>query len=443
MKYKCLILEDKFKNIDDKLKKNLPLLLDNANVFILYSNEYDKDRCITNSFLDAIKLALDHGLQYVNTIIAPTNIKNRYDCIKYILWFSKNKQELLFDKDSIREKSIWKDLEWGKREKNYNPKGKDPGNVWIPTNDDGKGTITEHVLMDNAAVIKRLLNMSMADNKEAIIEQNKTETVLDLEISLPCKEVASKNIEHKVIFGTSEHMSKISNESVSLVVTSPPYWDLKNYYKKGQIGQEDYTLYLERMNAVWKECIRILNEDGSIWININIRVKDNCPILIPYDYICQLKNQGLYLKNILIWHKSSGIPTSKKNIVDRHEYVLVFTKNKTTKIHVGNYCDYKNQFMNNTNIWNINRKAGSVGKKYIHPAIYPNDLTNRIILNMTKDGDLVCDPFLGSGTTLISCINNNRSFIGYEYNEGFQELIETRIKSDTQSTTSVVFESDK
>lgn len=76
--------------------------------------------------------------------------------------------------------------------------------------------------------------------------------------------------------------------------------------------------------------------------------------------------------------------------------------------------------------WNINRKAGSVGKQFIHPAIYPNDLVSRIIQITTYENDKVLDPFLGSGTTLITAIQTGRNCIGYEYNEGFKELINSR-----------------
>ena len=81
----------------------------------------------------------------------------------------------------------------------------------------------------------------------------------------------------------------------------------------------------------------------------------------------------------------------------------------------GNYgIDYKNKIISHKLFWNINRKAGSVGKNTIHPAIFPTELINRICIISTNKGDLVVDPFLGSGTSLIASINNCRNFIGYE-----------------------------
>ena len=114
--------------------------------------------------------------------------------------------------------------------------------------------------------------------------------------------------------------------------------------------------------------------------------------------------------------------------MDRHEYVLVFSKSEKLNINsrICDFSDYKNEKINGGLFWNINRKAGSVGKQFIHPAIYPNDLVSRIIQVTTCENDMVLDPFLGSGTTLISAILAGRNCIGYEYNEGFQELITSR-----------------
>ena len=97
---------------------------------------------------------------------------------------------------------------------------------------------------------------------------------------------------------------------------------------------------------------------------------------------------------------------------------------------ITSFADYKNKKINGGLFWNINRKAGSVGKQFIHPAIYPNELVKRIVLSCTQEKQVVLDPFLGSGTTLIASILANRSCYGYEYNEGFKDLINNRIKTD-------------
>lgn len=145
-------------------------------------------------------------------------------------------------------------------------------------------------------------------------------------LSGPSNRAPRKKTYGEVIWGTSENMSAIKKGSIDIVVTSPPYWDLKDYFKKGQIGQETYQAYLDRLNKVWKGCYEKLSDDGTFWLNINIRVKNNSVFLISRDFVQQCKRIGFHYNGVLIWHKSSGIPTHDKNIVDRHEYVLVFSK---------------------------------------------------------------------------------------------------------------------
>jgi len=199
-------------------------------------------------------------------------------------------------------------------------------------------------------------------------------------------------------------MDEIENGTIKTIVTSPPYWNLKDYYKLGQIGQESYDVYLNRMKSVFQECFKKLSDKGSLWININIRIKHGKVIPIQYDFVNICKKIGFYYKGILIWHKSSGIPTSDKNIVDRHEYILLLTKNADFQInnyYNSSFGDYKNYEINGGAFWNINRKAGSVGKRFIHPAIYPNELVNRIIKLSTNEGDFVLDPFFEISITIV------------------------------------------
>lgn len=453
--YGTIIINDIIPNSIELLKSYNDKLDITGNIFVLVRNEVDELGDVSNDFLDVIEAADKMNYLYINTIVAPTEeitSSNLPDNVLYIVWLSKNKNHF-FNKDIIRESHIWKDVEWGKRAKNYNPMGKDPGNVWIPTKDDGKANITEHILLDLSAIINRLNSCSSQVGLDTVYITSKDTSNLNLDNTISIihttnnsvpqntlsKVVYNKpqintpnNITGTVIWGTSEKMDNISDGSINVVITSPPYWDLKDYFKKGQIGQESYKTYLKRLYKVWEGCYKKLSPDGSLWLNINIRTKNGKVILIPRDLVLQCKKIGFHYKGILIWHKSSGIPTHDKNIVDRHEYVLVFSKSKTLKINstISDYKDYKNEKINGGLFWNINRKAGSVGKHFIHPAIYPNGLVSRIVKITTTVNDTVLDPFLGSGTTLIASVLEGRNCIGYEYNEGFKELILSRYSNE-------------
>ena len=428
------LLRNKYDSIDE-----------NGSFFAMIATEYDSDNNATADIFDVIFAGTQIGYNYVNTIVFPTarfQAVSFKDNLKYVVWLCKNHAKMVFNKDSIREKHIWKDVEWGKRAKNYSPKGKDPGNVWIPTEDDGHANITNHILLDEEGVLARLIKMIGNEDYEVRGTFSNGACLSPQKECFVPQKGKVPSAQGKVVFGTSEKMALIEDKTVKVVVTSPPYWNLKDYFKKGQIGQESYDTYLLRMRSVWQQCYDKLQDEGSLWININIRVSNDNVILIPRDFVAMCKEIGFYYKGIIVWHKSSGIPTGDKNIVDRHEYVLVFSKNCRFDLDqqsLRSYSDYYNSAMNGGAIWNINRKAGSVGKKYIHPAIYPNELVSRIISVASSASDTILDPFLGSGTTLISSLLNGRNCIGYEFNEGFRELIVSRLETDGVDKTAIEF----
>ena len=445
--YKTIIIKNSIDNCITELNSLSNSISDDGSIFCIVKTQYRNNK-VDKDFMDIIEKGLSLKLNYINTIVIPEDTKMT-DNVLYCVWLVKNRECYYFNKDFIREKSIWKDVEWGKREKNYNSKGKDPGNVWIPTLDDGRANITDHILLSIEEIFSKLLSTTLTNNDRYLLISD-TDTKYEFNNFVGIKKIIKtkyndisfgiyKSLESnndylgKVVFGSSESMNMISDNSSDLVVTSPPYWDLKDYYKKNQIGQESYDVYSSRMYSVWKQCYNKLKADGTMWININIRTRNGSPILLPKLFVKQCEKIGFIYRGILVWHKSSGIPTSSKNLSDHHEYVLILTKSESSKINsktFNNYCDYKNDSISHKLFWNINRKAGSVGKNTIHPAIFPTELINRIIQISTIKGDIVIDPFLGSGTTMIASLNNQRNCIGYEYYEGFKSLMDSRFKSE-------------
>ena len=450
--YGAIVIKQSIATIKRLLEEYKDSLTHSGNMFVFVRNEYDEVGDVTGDVFDVIAHAVSMGYMYVNTIVVPTtdfiNV-NLPDNVVYVVWLAKDKNHY-FEKDTIREDHIWEKVEWGHRTKNYNPKGKDPGNVWIPTKDDGKAHITEHILLSTADVFERIykschmqhlptlfmsdeaINVKKYSDLDFLVVEDHSQRPTYNIVNIDPVGGVKKTISAEVVWGTSESMTNISNGNIDVVVTSPPYWDLKDYFKEGQIGQESYDVYLGRLDKVWKECYDKLSNNGSLWLNINIRVKNNSVILIPRDFVAQCKKIGFHYKGIVIWHKSSGIPTHDKNIVDRFEFVLVFSKSPvlTIKQDITKIADYKNSKINGGLFWNINRKAGSVGKKFIHPAIYPNELVGRILDITTNKYQTVLDPFLGSGTTVVSAIERDRNSIGFEYNEGFKQLILSRIQNE-------------
>lgn len=230
------------------------------------------------------------------------------------------------------------------------------------------------------------------------------------------------------------------------MVTSPPYNIDINYGNKWQDGklisskgkkysdnlQEDE--YRKMIGKVLAETKRVLKDDGQIWFNIKNRYNNDN--MIPPFWIMEYF-QDMYLKNIIIWNFDWGGSTNKR-FCSRYEYVFFFTKHKNNytfnlddvKIPALNYRPdrYKSQLKNPTDVWKMSLVSGNSIERTEHPAQYPEELIERIIKAGTNPGDLVLDPFMGSGTTAIVAKKLGRNYVGYETETDFIKIAEKRLK---------------
>lgn len=242
-----------------------------------------------------------------------------------------------------------------------------------------------------------------------------------------------KLIQKRVYFKSCEDMREVPDGIVQTIVTSPPYWNLKDYGHSAQIGfGEPYEIYHRRLNRVWLHCKRVLHETGTMWIIIN-NVKSNGEwIQLPYDIVRSCQRVGLCLQDIVVWNKPTAIAgLATGSLVNKFEHVLLFSKSKErfklgTKIEFdGSSPDYRSHRL--TNFWRLPVKAGSIRKSPQHEAYFPVELARRIIEISTDTNDLVLDPFLGSGTTMAAALKLKREFIGYEINRKFLPLMRSRL----------------
>lgn len=238
-------------------------------------------------------------------------------------------------------------------------------------------------------------------------------------------------VNYKVYNKSCLKMSEVKNKSVKLVFTSPPYWDLKDYKIKNQIGyKQTYEKYLDDLYRVWSDCFRVLKNDGVIAININSRIAKNKYYPIHLDIYNQLKKIGFKHFEMYFWHKSSGVPNQKNKLTDRFEYIIVAYKQSNPKFNKDyNFNDYKNTNLNNINSWHIVKNAGSILSKHPHPAFFPVALVERGIKLFSQKGDVILDPFLGSGSTLFAAFSTDRRCIGYEINSDYIKTLKS-IKPD-------------
>lgn len=235
-------------------------------------------------------------------------------------------------------------------------------------------------------------------------------------------------------------------------VTSPPYWSLRDYNIDGQIGLESSVEhYIESLVAVFEQVRRTLREDGTLWLNIGdsytsggrtwrapdkknpIRAMDIRPptpdglkpkdlIGVPWRLAFALQAAGWYLRADLIWNKPNCQPESVKDRPTRsHEYVFLLSKSE----HYG----YDSAAVrgpggrNVRTVWDINTQA----YREAHFATFPPALVEPCLSLGSKPGDLVLDPFVGSGTTGAVAVKLDRRFIGIELNPDYVQIAEQRL----------------
>jgi site-specific DNA-methyltransferase (adenine-specific) len=234
-------------------------------------------------------------------------------------------------------------------------------------------------------------------------------------------------------------MDQIPDNCVALMVTSPPYNVGKDYDEDLDIDE-----YMDLLNDVFTETWRVIEPGGRVAINVaNLGRKPYLPL---NQYVSSLLTGiGFDLRGEIIWQKAKsaggscawGSWMSAKNptLRDVHEYIIVASKGSYARVRKGEDSISKEEFLEATvSIWDIlPESARRVG----HPAPFPVELPRRLIELYTFEGDLVLDPFLGSGSTAVAAVETGRHYIGYELNRDYIDLAERRIREGAIGTRSV------
>ena len=252
---------------------------------------------------------------------------------------------------------------------------------------------------------------------------------------------------HKIINGDSRQMAELADNSVHLVVTSPPYWQLKDYGADNQIGFNDsYENYINNLNLVWKECYRVLYDGCRLCINIGDQFARAVyygrykVIPIREEIIKFCESIGFDYMGAIIWKKvttsnttGGGVqmgsyPYPRNGILKLdYEFILVFKKlgdapkpTKEQKERSQMTADEWNTYF--AGHWNFPgiRQNG-------HIAMFPEELPTRLIKMFSFVGETVLDPFLGSGTTSLAAKNTDRNSIGFEINSEFTSVIREKL----------------
>jgi DNA modification methylase len=259
-----------------------------------------------------------------------------------------------------------------------------------------------------------------------------------------------------LVLGDSETvLEALPEQMFQTCITSPPYWSLRDYDIEGQIGLEaSVTDYIDHLASVFAEVRRTLRDDGTLWVNIGdsytsggrtwratdkknpvraMQVRPPTPdglkpkdlIGVPWQLAFALQKQGWYLRADIIWNKPNCQPESVKDRPTRsHEYVFLFSKSEQYR-----YNPEAQRGPNGRNlrsVWDIRTKAYPGA----HFATFPATLVEPCLSLSTAPGDMVLDPFIGSGTTGLVALQTQRRFVGVELNPAYLKIAEERLNGE-------------
>lgn len=241
------------------------------------------------------------------------------------------------------------------------------------------------------------------------------------------------HVVNQVISHSSESMSELPDNCIHLMVTSPPYNVGKDYDLDLSLDE-----YLQFLKTVLAETKRVLAPGGRIAFNVaNLGRKPYIPL---NSYIAALGVElGLLMRGEIIWVKGKGtagscawgswMSASNPTLRDLHEYVLIFSKARFDRAFKGKSTIDRDEFMAaTTSVWHIPPESA---RRVGHPAPFPVALVERLIHLYTFEGDVVLDPFMGSGSTAIAAIKTGRRFVGYEVDSQYVRLCRERIARET------------
>lgn len=260
---------------------------------------------------------------------------------------------------------------------------------------------------------------------------------------------------NKVYNGDSRCLLEILPEGVQVqtTITSPPYFDMKDYGVEGQVGfGQKYEEYLEDLKEIFAQIYTVTKDDGTLWIVIDTFKRDHAVVTWPFDLVQKLNSVGWKLQEIIIWKKDKTVPWSSKGFMQRKfEYVLFFSKQnnyKTNKDQVRIYDtqQLKKWWVKYPERYNPKGKAldeiwefpipvqGSWGTEYIrHFCPLPKEMVATMISISTDEEDVVFDPFAGSGAVMSQSAYMKRTYLGIEINPQYINMFEAYLKSTIES----------
>ena len=265
---------------------------------------------------------------------------------------------------------------------------------------------------------------------------------------------------HKIINGDSRQMTELPDNSVHLIITSPPYWQLKDYGIENQIGFHDsYENYINNLNLVWKECYRTLHNGCRLCVNIGDQFARAVyygrykVIPIREEIIKFCETIGFDYMGAIIWQKvttsnttGGGVqmgsyPYPRNGILKLdYEFILIFKKLGESPRPTTEQKELSKMTAEEWNTFFAGHWNFAGARQSGHIAMFPEELPRRLIKMFSFAGETVLDPFLGSGTTALAAKNTDRNSVGYEINPEFIPIIKEKLQVNQQDLNGTTYE---
>lgn len=237
-------------------------------------------------------------------------------------------------------------------------------------------------------------------------------------------------------------MRSLANESMKLIVTSPPYNIGKSYERRTSL-----EAYLQSQAQVIAECVRLLHPNGSLCWQVGNHVDKG--EVFPLDMVLYhvFKDHGLKMRNRIVWHFEHGLHCTNR-LSGRHETVMWFTKGddytfNLDPIRVPSKYPGKKHFKgpkagqlsgnplgkNPSDVWAIPNVKNNHPEKTVHPCQFPVELVERLVLSMTDEGDSVFDPYMGVGSSVIAALKHGRAAYGCDIDKNYVKIARERVQS--------------
>jgi DNA modification methylase len=264
----------------------------------------------------------------------------------------------------------------------------------------------------------------------------------------------------KIYNKSCQSMMEILDKTITCIICSPPYFQMRDYGTgKGQRGLEtDINAYIKGLINDFRDCRRVLKDDGSLWVNLSEAVLDGSYNALPHRFVIEMMKDGWVFNDELIWVKNNPVFTQAKRTVRSHEYIFHFVKSKNYRYDVswldglsdpGNLIslgttrkisnlmsalDFRNNIIrtNVNNMSELRKECKENGFNLTHSAAFPITIPMIAILTTSKVGDTILDIYSGTSTTGEAALATKRDYIGYEIKPEFVVASKVRLESYIQ-----------